>query len=325
MDYVNLGRSGLRVSRLCLGMLSFGRNPSRPWVLEETAAAPLVRRALEGGINFFDTADSYNNGESEVTTGRLLRRFARRDEVVVATKVFLPVGARVNNGGLSRRHILSAIDASLRRLDMDYVDLYQIHRFDSRVPVEETMDALDHVVKSGKARYLGASSMSAWQFQKLQFAARRVSGSQPVSMQNHYNLIYREEERDMLPLCRDQGIGVLPWSPLARGLLAGNVSQSGVPLTDRARTDTFPDGRYDDPSDLEVIGRLVTLAQRRGVAPAQVALAWLLHQSVVTAPVIGTTRMHHIDDALVATSITLHKDECAALEAPYVPHHVHGH
>lgn len=306
-------------------MLSFGRNPSRPWVLEETAAAPLVRRALEGGINFFDTADSYNGGESEVTTGRLLRRFARRDEVVVATKVFLPTGAGVNNGGLSRRHILSSIDASLRRLDMDYVDLYQIHRFDPHVPVEETMDALNDVVKSGKARYLGASSMYAWQFQKLQFAARRVSGRQFISMQNHYNLIYREEERDMLPLCRDQGIGVLPWSPLARGLLAGNVSTGRVPLTNRARTDTFPDGRYNHPSDAGVIDRLAALAQRRGVVPAQLAIAWLLHQSVVTAPIIGATQVHHIDDALAATSFKLQREERIALEEAYRPHHVHGH
>jgi aryl-alcohol dehydrogenase-like predicted oxidoreductase len=306
-------------------MLSFGRNPSRPWVLEETAAAPLLRRAVETGINFFDTADSYNDGESEVTTGRLLRRFANRDEVVVATKVFLPTGVGVNNGGLSRRHILSSIDASLRRLNMDYVDLYQIHRFDSLVPVEETIDALNDVVKSGKARYLGASSMSAWQFQKLQFAARRLDGHQFISMQNHYNLIYREEEREMLPLCRDQGIGVVPWSPLARGLLAGNVSENGVPLTNRARTDTFPDGRYEHSSDAQVIEQLAGLARRRGVPPAQVALAWLLHQSAVTAPIIGATQMHHIDDALAATSFKLSSEECAALEAPYRPHDVHGH
>jgi aryl-alcohol dehydrogenase-like predicted oxidoreductase len=306
-------------------MLSFGSNPSRPWVLDEAAAAPLVRRALEGGINFFDTADSYNGGESEVTTGRLLRRFARRDEVVVATKVFMATASGANGSGLSRRHILSSIDASLKRLDVDYVDLYQIHRFDPLVPVEETMDALNDVVKSGKARYLGASSMFAWQFQKLQFAAKRIGGHRLISMQNHYNLIYREEEREMLPLCRDQDIGVIPWSPLARGLLAGNISGGGEPLTNRARTDTFPDGRYGQPSDAAVIEQLSALAQRRSLVPAQVALAWLLHQSAVTAPIIGATKMYHIDDALVATSLRLRTDECAALEAPYRPHRVHGH
>ncbi len=242
MDYVNLGRSGLRVSRVGLGMLSFGSDPTRPWVLDESAAAPIVRRALEGGINFFDTADSYNAGESEVVTGRLLRRFARRDEVVVATKVFMPTRSGPNGGGLSRRHILSSIDGSLRRLNTDYVDLYQVHRFDPRVPVEETMGVLKEVVASGKARYLGASSMYAWQFQKLQFAATRMGGDHFISMQNHYNLIYREEEREMIPLCVDQGIGVIPWSPLARGLIAGLSSQRGRTQPTPARPPQFTDG-----------------------------------------------------------------------------------
>ena len=325
MQYLNLGRSGLRVSRLCLGMLSIGSDLSRPWVLDEETAAPLVHRALEGGVNFFDTADSYNGGQSEIATGRLLRRFARREEVVIATKVFMPTKSGVKGGGLSRRHIISSIDASLKRLGTDYVDLYQVHRFDPQIPVEETMSALSEVVRSGKVRYLGASSMYAWQFQKLQFAAKQAGGHCFISMQNHYNLIYREEEREMIPLCRDQGIGVIPWSPLARGLLAGNVSPQGLPMTERSRTDTFPDGRYNQPSDAAVIQQLSLLAQRRSVVPAQLALAWLMHQPAVTAPIIGATKIHHIDDALEATSLRLEDDECEALEAPYRPHPVHGH
>ena len=325
VEYVNLGRSGLRVSRLCLGMLGFGGNNDRPWVLDEEAAVPFVRRAIEAGIIFFDAADSYNDGQSEVVTGRLLQRFATRDEVVVATKVFMPMTPGENGGGLSRKHILSAIDASLARLDMDYVDLYQIHRFDPLVPVEETMGALDEVVKAGKARYIGASSMYAWQFQKAQFAAERASGHRFISMQNHYNLIYREEEREMLPLCLDQGIGVIPWSPLARGVLAGNLSRSGEQHTIRARTDTFPDGTYDQPSDFDVIDQVSAVAARRGVPTAQVALAWLLHQPTVVAPIIGATKIHHIYDAVAATSLELDANEIASLEAPYLPHPIHGH
>jgi len=325
VDFVNLGSSGLRVSRLCLGMLSFGSNSDRPWVLDEEAAAPFVRHALDAGINFFDTADSYNNGESEVATGRLLERFSTRDEVVVATKVFMATNPGENGWGLSRKHIFSAIDDSLTRLGMDYVDLYQIHRFDPRVPVEETMGALDEVVKAGKARYIGASSMYAWQFQKLQFAAERAGGTRFISMQNHYNLIYREEEREMLPLCEDLGVGVIPWSPLARGVLAGNLSRSGEKRTQRAQTDTFPDGRYEQLSDFDVVDQVTALASRRGVPAAQIALAWLLHQPTVVAPVIGATKITHIDDALAATSLRLDAEELASLEAPYLPHPIHGH
>ena len=325
MDYVNLGRSGMRVSRLCLGMLTFGSDGDRPWVLDEEAAAPLVRRAIEAGIIFFDTADSYNSGQSEVATGKLLQRFANRDEVVVATKVFMPMTPGGNGRGLSRKHIFSAIDASLARLNMDYIDLYQIHRFDPLVPVEETMGALDEVVKVGKARYIGASSMYAWQFQKAQFAAERDGGQRFISMQNHYNLVYREEEREMLPLCLDQGVGVIPWSPLARGVLAGNLLRSGEQRTIRARTDTFPDGTYDQPSDFDVIDQVSTLAAGRGVPAAQVALAWLLHQPAVVAPIIGATKLSHIDDAIAATSLELGTDEIDSLEVPYLPHPIQGH
>ncbi len=325
MQYANLGRSGLRVSRLCLGMLSFGSNADRPWVLDEEAAAPIVRRAIEAGIIFFDTADSYNNGESEIVTGRLLQRFSTRDEVVIATKVFMPMTSGENGWGLSRKHVLAAIDASLVRLKTDYVDLYQIHRFDPQVPVEETMGVLDEVVKAGKARYIGASSMYAWQFQKAQFAAERAGGQRFISMQNHYNLIYREEEREMLPLCFDQGVGVIPWSPLARGVLAGNLSRRGEKRTLRARSDTFPDGTYDQPSDFDVVDRVSAVAARRGVPGAQVALAWLLQQHTVVAPIIGATKISHIDDAVDATSLELDPDETASLEAPYLPHPIHGH
>jgi aryl-alcohol dehydrogenase-like predicted oxidoreductase len=325
VDYVNLGHSGLIVSRLCMGTLSFGSNAERPWVLSEEDAAPFVRRAIEAGINFFDTADSYNNGQSEVATGNLLQRFGARDEMVVATKVFMPTTPGVNGQGLSRKHIFSAIDASLTRLNMEYVDLYQIHRFDPLVPIEETMGALDEVVRAGKARYIGASSMYAWQFQKAQFAAERTGGQRFISMQNHYNLIYREEEREMLPLCLDQGVGVIPWSPLARGVLAGNVSRGGEQRTTRARTDTFPDGRYDHPSDFDVVDQVTALAARRSVPPAQVALAWLLHQPAVAAPIIGATKVSHIDDALAAMTLQLDADELASLEAPYLPHSVQGH
>ena len=321
MDYLRLGHSGLSVSRLCLGMLSFANDADRAWVLDEDAARPIVRRAVEAGINFFDTSNSYSNGESEITTGRLLREFTARDEVVVATKVFMPVSNGPNGGGLSRKHVMAAIDDSLRRLNMDYVDLYQVHRYDDRVPVEETMGALDDVVRAGKARYLGASSMFAWQFSKAQFAAKASGGHQFVSVQNHYNLIYREEEREMIPLCRDQGIGVVPWSPLARGLLAGDGDRSSL----RGRSDTFPDGRYEHPSDLAVIARLDDVATQRGVPRAQVALSWLLHQPGVTAPIFGATKLAHVDDAVAALSITLSGGELAVLGEPYEPHAIHGH
>src|SRR6186997_640631 len=285
MDYVNLGGTGLQVSRVCLGMMSFGEHESREWALDESAAEPIVRRAVEGGVIFFDTADVYNGGESEVVTGRLLRKlFGMREEYVVATKVNGRTMPGPNGRGLSRKHILASIDGSLERLGLDYVDLYQIHRWDDETPIEETMDALNDVVRAGKARYIGASSMRAWQFAKAQFAAETPF----VSMQNHYNLIYREEEREMIPQCLDQGVGILPWSPLARGLLAGNRTREGEQLTQRAKTDSFGESLYTPDVDFAVIDRAAEVAGERGVSTAQVALAWLLHKPGVTAPIVGT-------------------------------------
>jgi 1-deoxyxylulose-5-phosphate synthase len=321
MEYVNLGGTGLRVSRLCLGMMSFGKHESREWALDEAAAEPIVRRAVEGGIIFFDTADVYNGGQSEVVTGRLLRKlFGTREEYVVATKVRGRTMPGVNGGGLSRKHVLASIDASLERLELDYVDLYQIHRWDPATPIEETMEALHDVVRSGKARYIGASSMHAWQFAK----AQRLAPTRFVSMQNHYNLIYREEEREMIPQCVDLGVGVIPWSPLARGLLAGSRTASGERLTARSRTDPFQDSFYRPDLDLPVIDRLAEVASERDVSPAQVALAWLLHKPGVTAPIVGATKLDHVEDALAAESLSLSGEEIARLEEPYVPHPVSG-
>jgi len=325
MEYVNLGATGLRVSRICLGMMSFGNNSERPWVLDEGGAEPIVRAAAEGGVTFFDTADVYSAGASEVATGRLLGKLFDRDEVVVATKVHGPMTPGENGRGLSRKHILSAIDASLERLDMDYVDLYQIHRWDSRTPIEETMEALNDVVRAGKARYIGASSMFAWQFAKAQGIAADQGWTRFVSMQNHYNLVYREEEREMIPLCIDQGVGVIPWSPLARGLLAGNRSRDGGKHTTRANTDAFGDSLYTQPADFDVADRAAEVAAERGVPAAQVALAWLLHRPGVTAPIVGATRPGHIEDALAAEKLELSADEIGRLEEPYVPHPVLGH
>ncbi len=325
MEYVNLGATGLRVSRVCLGMMSFGNDSDREWVLDEAAAEPIVRAAAEGGVTFFDTADTYSKGASEVATGRLLAKLLSRDEVVVATKVFMPMTAGENGGGLSRKHILSAIDASLERLGMDYVDLYQIHRWDPRTPIEETMAALDEVVRSGKARYIGASSMFAWQFAKAQHAAERHSLTRFVSMQNHYNLLYREEEREMIPQCIDQGVGVIPWSPLARGVLAGNRTREGGRLTTRSGSDAFTDYLYDQPTDFDVVERVAEVAAARGVASAQVALAWLLHKPGVTAPIVGATKLGHLEDALAAEQLELTDEEIQRLEEPYVPHPVLGH
>jgi aryl-alcohol dehydrogenase-like predicted oxidoreductase len=321
MLYVNLGSTGLRVSRVCLGMMSFGRHDSRPWALDEAAAEPIVRGAVEGGVIFFDTADVYNGGQSEVVTGRLLARlFGSREEYVVATKVHGRTMPGENGRGLSRKHILASIDASLQRLGLDYVDLYQIHRWDGLTPIEETMAALHDVVRAGKARYLGASSMYAWQFAK----AQRVAATRFVSMQNHYNLIYREEEREMLPQCLDQGVGCIPWSPLARGLLAGTVTASGERRTTRASTDRFLDSLYRPDLDLPVIERAAEVAAERGVCSAQVALSWLLHKPGLTAPIVGATRPEHLEDALAAEQLSLSDEEIKRLEEPYLPHPVSG-
>jgi len=321
MQYVNLGGTGLRVSRVCLGMMSFGRHESREWAVDEATAEPIVRRAVEGGITFFDTADVYNGGQSEVVTGRLLRKlFGMREEYVVATKVHGRTMPGPNGRGLSRKHVLASIDASLQRLELDHVDLYQIHRWDDETPIEETMEALHDVVRAGKARYIGASSMYAWQFAK----AQRLAPTRFVSMQNHYNLIYREEEREMIPQCLDMGVGVLPWSPLARGLLAGNRTSSGEQLTTRSRTDPFLDSLYRPELDVPVIDRVGEVAAERGVSPAQVALAWLLHKPGVTAPIVGATKVEHVEDALAAEALSLSEDEIEQLESAYVPHAVSG-
>jgi aryl-alcohol dehydrogenase-like predicted oxidoreductase len=322
MQYVNLGRTGLRVSRVCLGMMSYGKHESRPWALDEPEAEPILRAAMEGGINFYDTADVYNGGESEVLTGRLLRKlYGMREEYVVATKVHGRTMPGENGQGLSRKHIMASIDASLTRLDMDYVDLYQIHRYDPHTPVQETMDALHDVVTAGKARYIGASSMFAWQFAKAQSVAR----TRFISMQNHYNLIYREEEREMIPQCLDQGVGVIPWSPLARGWLTGNRTRAGEKLTKRAQTDTFGENLYALDTDFDVIERADEVAAQRGVPTAQVALAWLLHRPGVTAPIIGATKLEHLRDALAAEQLSLSPEEMERLEDPYRPHTVAGH
>jgi 1-deoxyxylulose-5-phosphate synthase len=325
MRYARLGSSGLKVSRICLGMMSFGDPAVRPWALDEAAAEPIVRRAVEAGVTFFDTADVYSDGASEELTGRLLGKlFPHRDDYVLATKVHGATGPGPNDRGLSRKHVLAGIDASLSRLGVDYVDLYQIHRWDGETPIEETMAALHDVVESGKARYLGASSMFAWQFAKAQHTAERAGTSRFVSMQNHYNLAYREEEREMIPLCLDQGVGCIPWSPLARGLLTGSKDRGGQKHTLRARTDSFGESLYEE-ADFDVVDALRAVAGERGVPAAQVALAWLLAKPAVSAPIVGTTRPSHLDDAVAALDLTLGEDEVARLEAPYLPHPVRGH
>lgn len=331
MQYVNLGRTGLRVSRICLGTMTFGSRAWRPWVLTEEESRPFIERALEKGINFFDTADMYSRGASEEIVGRALHDFAARDQVVLATKAFFPLGDGPNDGGLSRKHLFDAIDASLRRLGTDYVDLYQIHRFDPHTPIDETLEALNDIVRAGKVRYIGASSMYAWQFAQMLQVSERRGWARFVSMQNHYNLVYREEEREMLPLCRAEGIGVIPWSPLARGFLAGNrtpaVSDGDALASDtlRAQTDEYARRLYYAEADFQVVEQVVELARRRGVTPAQIALAWILRRPGVTAPIIGTTKLEHLDAAIAALDITLDDDECRSLEEPYVPHPVLGH
>jgi 1-deoxyxylulose-5-phosphate synthase len=326
MDYVNLGSTGLQVSRICLGTMTYGSKRWREWVLEEEEGRPFLRRALELGINFFDTADMYSLGVSEEILGRALRDFApSRDRVVIATKLFNPMGDDPNQRGLSRKHVRHAIDDSLRRLGTDYIDLYQIHRFDYQTPIEETIEALHDVVKAGKALYVGASSMFAWQFANMLHKADALRLTRFVSMQNHYNLIYREEEREMIPLCRAEGIAVIPWSPLARGFLAGNRTAEGFGETIRAKTDEYAHYMYYQPSDFAVVHRLTEIARKRGVPNAQVALAWLLAQPGVTAPIIGASKMQHLDDAIAALRLKLDDAELKALAEPYHPHPVLGH
>ncbi len=325
MEYVNLGRTGLKVSRICLGTMTYGTPEWRKWVLDEETSRPFYRRALELGINFFDTADMYSRGVSEEVTGRALRDFARREEVVIATKVFWPLREGPNHHGLSRLHILRSIDDSLRRLGTDYVDLYQIHRYDPETPLEETLEALHDVVKAGKARYIGASSMYAWQFARALYLADRHGWTRFVSMQNHYNLVYREEEREMMPLCRFEGVGVIPWSPLARGFLTGSRKRGQGHETVRAATDDFAQSMYYQDSDFDIVDRVLEIAGQRGVSAAQIALAWLLHQPGVTAPIIGASKMSHLEEAVAALEVKLSADELKSLEAGYRPHPVLGH
>ena len=327
MNYVPLGKSGVRVSPICLGMMTYGSKKWREWVLEEGEARPLVQRAVEGGINFFDTADVYSLGESEVVTGKLLREFMpRREELVLATKVFSPMSDAPNDRGLSRKHIMASIDKSLKRLGVDYVDLYQIHRFDSNTPVEETCEALDAIVRAGKVLYLGASSMYAWQFLKMLHFQKSNGLARFETMQNHYNLVYREEEREMIPLCLDQGVGCIPWSPLARGFLTGTRKRGdGKSETTRARTDDFGHGLYYRDTDWDVVDRVAEIASARGVKPAQVALAWVMGKPGISSPIIGASKMYQLDEALGAVDLKLTGEEVAQLEAPYEAHPVLGH
>jgi aryl-alcohol dehydrogenase-like predicted oxidoreductase len=325
MEYVRLGNTGLKVSRFCLGCMSFGaaERGGHPWVLNEEQSRPVIQKALESGINFFDTANVYSAGSSEEITGRALKDFAKRDEVVLATKVHGAMGPGPNQRGLSRKAILHEIDASLRRLGTDYVDLYQIHRFDPETPIEETLEALNDVVRSGKARYIGASSMYAWQFMKMLNLSKSRGWARFVSMQDHYNLMYREEEREMLGLCREEGIGVIPWSPLARGRLARPWGSAG---TRREKTDAFAPKLYQasETADKQVVDRVEEISKKRGKPMSTVALAWLLSRQVVTAPIIGVTKPHHLDDALTALDLKLTEEECRSLEEPYIPHVVAG-
>jgi 1-deoxyxylulose-5-phosphate synthase len=325
VQYARLGCSGLKVSRIALGMMSYGSQTERRWHLSQDEAERIVQRAVEAGVTFFDTADTYSDGMTEEITGRLLAKlFGHRDDYVLATKVFFPMGPGPNDRGLSRKHVLAGIDDSLRRLGTDYVDLYQIHRWDDETPIEETMEALHDIVRAGKARYIGASSMYAWQFAKAQHTAKAAGWTKFTSMQNHYNLIYREEEREMIPLCLDQGVGVIPWSPLARGLLAGNRERGGEQRTVRAGTDPLADEMYND-DDFDVVDAVRAVAAERALPPAQIALAWLFGKPAVTAPIVGATKLRHLEDAIAAVEVTLSEDEVGRLEAPYRPHPVLGH
>jgi aryl-alcohol dehydrogenase-like predicted oxidoreductase len=324
MQYTNLGTTGLKVSRLCLGMMTYGVKTWRPWVLEEAEARPFIKRALDAGINFYDTADMYSLGASEEILGNALQELGvQRKDVIVATKVFNPMGDGPNDGGLSRKHIMDSIDASLRRLKMDHVDLYQIHRWDYATPIEETMEALHDIVRAGKARYIGASSMFAWQFTKAQYTAKLNGWTRFISMQNHYNLIYREEEREMIPACIDQGVGLIPWSPIARGFLGRKREQ--INDTVRAQTDLYAQQMYYREEDFDVAERAQEIAEKRGVTPSQIALAWVLNKPYITAPIIGASKMDHLKQAIAALEIQLDSDEIARLEEPYRPHPVLGH
>lgn len=324
MEYVNLGNTGLKVSRLCLGCMTYGSSKWREWVLDEEQSRPFIKRALEAGINFFDTANMYSNGASEEVVGRALRDFGKRDELVIATKVFNPMRSDPNGRGLSRKAIMTEIDHSLRRLGTDYVDLYQIHRWDYSTPIEETLQALHDVVRAGKARYIGGSSMFAWQFAQSLYVSDLNGWTRFVSMQNHYNLIYREEEREMIPLCLDQGIGLIPWSPLARGFLAGNRNPQGGETT-RAKTDDYAKQLYYQEDDFEVAKRVTEVAQQRGVPNMQVALAWILSKPGITAPIIGASKANHLEEALTALDLKLSGEEIKRLEEPYKPHRILGH
>ena len=325
MQYLNLGRTGLKVSRLCLGMMTYGSTNWRAWVLDEEQGRPIIQKAVESGINFFDTANAYSKGVSEEITGRALRDFARREEVVIATKVFFPYNEKPNQGGLSRLHILRAVEDSLRHLGTDYIDLYQIHRYDPETPLDETLEALHDLVKSGKVRYIGASSMYAWQFTKSLYLADLHNWTRFISMQNHYNLVYREEEREMIPVCLAEGIGIIPWSPLARGFLAGNRSREDWGETIRAKTDGFGQTLYYRDADFQIVERVEEVAKQRGVSPAQIALAWILHKPGITSPIIGASKMYQLEEALAALEISLTPEEMTILEELYQPHPVLGH
>jgi len=325
MQYVRLGNTGLKVSRLCLGTMTYGTSKWREWVLDEEPSRAFIKQALDLGINFFDTADMYSEGVSEEVVGRALRDFAKRDQVIIATKVYNPMGPGPNDRGLSRKHILDAMDASLRRLGTDYVDLYQIHRWDATTPIEETLDTLNDLVHAGKVRYIGASSMWAWQFAKALFTSDLHGWTRFVSMQNHYNLVYREEEREMIPLCRDQGIGLIPWSPLARGFLAGNRTREKSGETIRSKTDAYAHSLYYRDSDFQIVDRVTHVAKQRGVSNIQIALAWLLNKPEITAPIIGATKPHHLTEAVAALDIKLSAEEIKFLEELYEPHPILGH
>lgn len=325
MDFLPLGNSGLKVSRLCLGCMSYGSSQARPWILDEEAALPFYRQAIDVGINFFDTADLYSQGKSEEITGRALKKLGvRREQVVIATKLFYPTGTSPNEQGTSKKHIQHAIDASLRRLAVDHVDLYQIHRYDRSTPMEETLAGLTDLIRQGKVLCIGASSMYAWEFAKFLSVARANGFARFVSMQNHYNLVYREEEREMIPFCQEENIGVIPWSPLARGFLAGNRPRAEEGETTRGKTDASARRLYYQESDYRVLDRITDLAKKSGISNAQIALAWMLHKPAITSPIIGATKPHHLEEAVKTLDVHLSGDEIKYLEEPYQPHAVLG-